>query len=141
MTNLIKNKKVIIGLILIGISFNFMAQEDMVSRFEDRLNLTDEQSIEFEPIIHEHMEKILAVMMKHGINPDQTVLREQINFRLLRTIKSEMDEIKSKTEQKLYDMLTKEQFNEFKKVQGELRSEMINNLRNGKTWWRYINNK
>jgi len=136
MTNLIKNKKVIIGLILIGISFNFMAQEDMVSRFEDRLNLTDEQSIEFEPIIHEHMEKILAVMMKHGINPDQTVLREQINFRLLRTIKSEMDEINSKTEQKLYDMLTKEQFNEFKKVQGELRSEMINNLRNGKTWWR-----
>ncbi len=136
MTNLIKNKKVIIGLILIGISFNYMAQEDMVSRFEDRLNLTDEQSIEFEPIIHEHMEKILAVMMKHGINPDQTVLREQINFRLLRTIKSEMDEIKSKTEQKLYDMLTKEQFNEFKKVQGELRSEMINNLRNGKTWWR-----
>ena len=136
MTNLIKNKKVIIGLILIGISFNFMAQEDMVSRFEDRLNLTDEQSIEFEPIIHEHMEKILAVMMKHGINPDQTVLREQINFRLLRTIKSEMDEINSQTEQKLYSMLTKEQFNEFKKVQGELRSEMINNLRNGKTWWR-----
>lgn len=136
MTNLIKNKKVIIGLILIGISFNYMAQEDMVSRFEDRLNLTDEQSIEFEPIIHEHMENILAVMMKHGINPDQTVLREQINFRLLRTIKSEMDEINSQTEQKLYDMLTKEQFNEFKKVQGELRSEMINNLRNGKTWWR-----
>ena len=136
MTNLIKNKKVIIGLILIGISFNYMAQEDMVSRFEDRLNLTDEQSIEFEPIIHEHMEKILAVMMKHGINPDQTVLREQINFRLLRTIKSEMDEINSQTEQKLYDMLTKEQFNEFKKVQGELRSEMINNLRNGKTGWR-----
>ena len=93
MTNLIKNKKVIIGLILIGISFNYMAQEDMVSRFEDRLNLTDEQSIKFEPIIHEHMEKILAVMMKHGINPDQTVLREQINFRLLKTIKSEMDEI------------------------------------------------
>ena len=118
MTNLIKNKKVIIGLILIGISFNYMAQEDMVSRFEDRLNLTDEQSIEFEPIIHEHMEKILAVMMKHGINPDQTVLREQINFRLLRTIKSEMDEINSQTEQKLYDMLTKEQFNEFKKVHG-----------------------
>lgn len=136
MTNLIKNKKIIIGLILIGISFNYMAQEDMVSRFEDRLNLTDEQSIEFAPIIHEHMEKILAVMMKHGINPDQTVLREQINFRLLRTIKSEMDEINSQTEQKLYDMLTKEQFNEFKKVQGELRSEMINNLRNGKTWWR-----
>jgi hypothetical protein len=136
MTNLIKNKKVIIGLILIGISFNYMAQEDMVSRFEDRLNLTDEQSIEFEPIIHEHMEKILEVIMKHGINPDQTVLREQINFRLLRTIKSEMDEINSQTEQKLYDMLTKEQFNEFKKVQGELRSEMINNLRNGKTWWR-----
>ena len=136
MTNLIKYKKVIIGLILIGISFNYMAQEDMVSRFEDRLNLTDEQSIEFEPIIHEHMEKILAVMMKHGINPDQTVLREQINFRLLRTIKSEMDEINSQTEQKLFDMLTKEQFNEFKKVQGELRSEMINNLRNGKTWWR-----
>ena len=136
MTNLIKNKKVIIGLILIGISFNYMAQEDMVSRFEDRLNLTDEQSIEFEPIIHEHMEKILAVMMKHVINPDQTVLREQINFSLLRTIKSEMDEINSQTEQKLYDMLTKEQFNEFKKVQGELRSEMINNLRNGKTWWR-----
>ena len=136
MTNLIKNKKVIIGLILIGISFNYMAQEDMVSRFEDRLNLTDEQSIEFEPIIHEHMEKILAMMMKHGINPDQTVLREQINFRLLRTIQREMDEINSQTEQKLYDMLTKEQFNEFKKVQGELRSEMINNLRNGKTWWR-----
>lgn len=136
MTNLIKKKKVIIGLILIGISFNYMAQEDMVSKFEDRLNLTDEQSIEFEPIIHEHMEKILAVMMKHGINPDQTVLREQINFRLLRTIKSEMDEVNSQTEQKLYDMLTKEQFNEFKKVQGELRSEMINNLRNGKTWWR-----
>lgn len=136
MTNLIKNKKVIIGLILIGISFNYMAQEDMVSRFEDRLNLTDEQSIEFEPIIHEHMENILAVMMKHGINPDQTVLREQINFRLLRTIKSEMDEINSQTEQKLYDMLNKEQFNEFKKVQSELRSEMINNLRNGKTWWR-----
>jgi len=136
MTNLIKNKKVIIGLILIGISFNYMAQEDMVSRFEDRLNLTDEQSIEFEPIIHEHMEKILEVMMKHGINPDQTVLREQINFRLLRTIKSEMDEINSQTEQKLFDMLTKEQFNEFKKVQGELRSEMVNNLRNGKTWWR-----
>ena len=136
MTNLIKNKKVIIGLILIGISFNYMAQEDMVSRFEDRLNLTDEQSIEFEPIIHEHMEKIIEVMMKHGINPDQTVLREQINFRLLRTIKSEMDEINSQTEQKLFDMLTKEQFNEFKKVQGELRSEMVNNLRNGKTWWR-----
>lgn len=120
---------VIIAITFISLSIDVTAADDVYSLIKDRLNLTEEQSEKFEPIILYQSEKRLAVMKKHGISRESNLSKKKIGFRQLREIKKDMDKINKDIEKKLIKVLNKDQLVEYKKIQEENRIEMRARLR------------
>ena len=111
-------------MIFMSFTFDVHAEDDIFSKFKARLNLSNEQIQQFEPILTDHREKLLSVMKKQGVNTNPGLLKDKIGFRQLRTIKKDIDKVYKQTEGQLVDILSKEQFHEYKKAQEELRVEM-----------------
>ena len=120
---------VIIAITFISLSIDVTASNDVYSLIKDRLNLTEEQSEKFEPIILYQWEKRMAVMKKHGISRESNLSKKKISFRQLREIKKDMDKINKEIEKKLIKVLNKDQLVEYKKIQEENRIEMRARLR------------
>jgi len=120
---------VIIAITFISLSIEVTAANDVYSLIKDRLNLTEEQSEKFEPIILYQWEKRMAVMKKHGISRESNLSKKKIGFRQLREIKKDMDKINKEIEKKLIKVLNKDQLVEYKKIQEENRIEMRARLR------------
>lgn len=120
---------VIIAITFISLSIDVTAADDVYSLIKDRLNLTEEQSEKFEPIILYQWEKRLAVMKKHGISRESNLSKKKIGFRQLREIKKDMDKINKDIEKKLIKVLNKDQLVEYKKIQEENRIEIGARLR------------
>ena len=120
---------VIIAITFISLSIDVTASNDVYSLIKDRLNLTEEQSEKFEPIILYQWEKRMAVMKKHGISRESNLSKKKIGFRQLREIKKDMDKINKDIEKKLIKVLNKDQLVEYKKIQEENRIEMRARLR------------
>ena len=120
---------VIIAITFISLSIDVTAANDVYSLIKDRLNLTEEQSEKFEPIILYQWEKRMAVMKKHGISRESNLSKKKIGFRQLREIKKDMDKINKDIEKKLIKVLNKDQLVEYKKIQEENRIEMRARLR------------
>ena len=120
---------VIIAITFISLSIDVTASNDVYSLIKDRLNLTEEQSEKFEPIILYQWEKRMAVMKKHGISLESNLSKKKIGFRQLREIKKDMDKINKDIEKKLIKVLNKDQLVEYKKIQEENRIEMRARLR------------
>ena len=120
---------VIIAITFISLSIDVTASNDVYSLIKDRLNLTEEQSEKFEPIILYQWEKRMAVMKKHGISRESNLSKKKIGFRQLREIKKDMDKINKEIEKKLVKFLNNDQLVEYKKIQEENRIEMRARLR------------
>lgn len=120
---------VIIAITFISLSIDVTASNDVYSLIKDRLNLTEEQSEKFEPIILYQWEKRMAVMKKHGISLESNLSKKKIGFRQLREIKKDMDKINKEIEKKLIKVLNNDQLVEYKKIQEENRIEMRARLR------------
>ena len=120
---------VIIAITFISLSIDVTAANDVYSLIKDRLNLTEEQSEKFEPIILYQWEKRMAVMKKHGISRESNLSKKKIGFRQLREIKKDMDKINKDIEKKLIKVLNKDKLVEYKKIQEENRIEMRARLR------------
>ena len=120
---------VIIAITFISLSIDVTAANDVYSLIKDRLNLTEEQSEKFEPIILYQWEKRMAVMKKHGISRESNLSKKKIGFRQLREIKKDMDKINKEIEKKVIKVLNKDQLVEYKKIQEENRIEMRARLR------------
>ena len=120
---------VIIAITFISLSIDVTAANDVYSLIKDRLNLTEEQSEKFEPIILYQWEKRMAVMKKYGISRESNLSKKKIGFRQLREIKKDMDKINKEIEKKLIKVLNKDQLVEYKKIQEENRIEMRARLR------------
>ena len=120
---------VIIAITFISLSIDVTAANDVYSLIKDRLNLTEEQSEKFEPIILYQWEKHMAVMKKHGISRESNLSKKKIGFRQLREIKKDMDKINKEIEKKLIKVLSSDQLVEYKKIQEENRIEMRARLR------------
>ena len=120
---------VIIAITFISLSIDVTAANDVYSLIKDRLNVTEEQSEKFEPIILYQWEKRMAVMKKHGISRESNLSKKKIGFRQLREIKKDMDKINKEIEKKLIKVLNKDQLVEYKKIQEENRIEMRARLR------------
>ena len=120
---------VIIAITFISLSIDVTAANDVYSLIKDRLNLTEEQSEKFEPIILYQWEKRMAVMKKYGISRESNLSKKKIGFRQLREIKKDMDKINKEIEKKLIKVLNNDQLVEYKKIQEENRIEMRARLR------------
>ena len=130
--NIFKGFISFISIILISTVFSVSASDNVYSTIKNRLNLTDEQSEKFEPIILDQWEKRLAVMKKHGINRDSSLSEKKIGLRQLRAVRKEMDKINKEIEKQLANILSKEQMDEYNNIQEENRVEMRMRLRGKK---------
>ena len=99
-----------------------------------RLKLTEEQTEQVRPILRAGMEKQMAVLEKHGIDlggegaarrgrPSRQRLRE------LRALGGDLEAVRKETRRELKDVLSKEQFKEFRKIQEEGREAMRRAIR------------
>ena len=102
----------------------------LLSKIKVRLNLTDVQIEQFEPIFHDHIEKHLGIMKKHGINQDFRSSEKKISLRQLRANKRDMNKINKQVENQLAGLLSEEQIEEYIKIQEEQRFEMRGRLKN-----------
>lgn len=99
-----------------------------------RLKLTEEQVEHVRPIFRAGMEKQMEVLEKHGIDlrgdgaarrgrPSQQRLRE------LRALGDDLESVRKETRKQLKEVLSKEQFKEFKRLQEEGREAMRQAIR------------
>ena len=99
-----------------------------------RLKLTDEQTEQIRPILRAGLEKQMAVLEKHGID-----LRggggarrggaSQQRLRELRALGDDLEVVRKETRKQLKDVLSKEQFKEFRTIQEEGREAMRQAIR------------
>lgn len=96
-----------------------------IEQTRQRLNLTDEQSVQIEPILESNFHASMLVLESHGI--DLSVPREQRarpNFREMRAIGKELQAVREETAEEMAEILTEEQMEEYRKIQVERRAEM-----------------
>ena len=96
-----------------------------IEQTRQRLNLTDEQTVQIEPILESSFHASMLVLESHGI--DLSVPREQRarpNFREIRAIGKELQAVREETAEEMAEILTEEQMEEFRKIQEERRAEM-----------------
>jgi Spy/CpxP family protein refolding chaperone len=96
-----------------------------IEQTRQRLNLTDEQSVQIDPILESNFHASMLVLESHGI--DLSVPREQRarpNFREMRAIGKELQAVREETAEEMAEILTEEQMEEYRKIQVERRAEM-----------------
>ena len=71
-----KRYKISIFILILGFTFRAFAVDDVIasndvySKLETRLNLTDQQSEKFKPVFFEHREKLQNILKQHGMDLD-----------------------------------------------------------------------
>jgi Spy/CpxP family protein refolding chaperone len=98
-----------------GKGFN-RTPEQVITRLTDRLNLTEEQAAEIEPIIKESLERKREVFDKYGDKRQE--------FR--QAMRAEMQTIGNETHKQLSNMLTDEQIEDLLTLKEERRARMDN---------------
>ena len=99
--------------------------EARIEQTKQRLNLTDEQAVQIEPILESNFHASMLILESHGI--DLSVPREQRarpNFREIRAIGKELQAVREETAEEMAEFLTEEQMEEYRKIQEERRAEM-----------------
>ncbi|MGH1364889.1 MAG: hypothetical protein ACRBF0_15115 [Calditrichia bacterium] len=95
-----------------------------LKKTEDHLQLTDEQSKAFRPIIEESGKNRIAVLAKYGIDPADPGEIRNLSFRKKLSLRSAMLKVDKVAEKKLKEVLSKEQLKMWKEIAEERRAEM-----------------
>jgi len=106
------------------------ALEDIFAETKARLNLSDKQVEQVEPILRSSFESRRAILLQFGIDIEsRKPPAQKLGFRNLRTLSNELKKVSSSTSRKLDDILTKEQMSEYTTMQNERKSKMRERLR------------
>ena len=133
----INSKKLIIIMLTTLISgvnaSDYGEHNDIFLEIQSRLNLSEEQVQQFQPIFVDNFEKRRNLMNKYGINIDNQKTTNNkgmgvMGIRQLRSLKKEIDKINKNAEKQLANIFTKEQMNIYKLFQEEQRDEMKDRL-------------
>ena len=106
-----------------------MAQEQMQQTFE-RLELTDEQIEQVKPVIEASVASMQEILLSYGMDPESRQgSAEKPGFRKMRAMRKEMHAVRENTLAELELVLSDEQLEEFKRIQGERQAEMRERMR------------
>ena len=94
-----------------------------------RLELTEQQAHQIEPLVLSHLKTRLSILKENGISPDSRSAGEKIDFRQLRAIKREMDSLDKQIESELVEILNDEQIEEYRLIQEERRAKIRSQIR------------
>ena len=106
--------------------------EARIEQTKQRLNLTDEQITEIEPILASNFDATMLVLENHGIEFDPDVprgQRERPGFRKMRAISKDLQAVREETAVEMAKILTDEQMAEYRKIQEERRAELRDRIR------------
>ena len=100
--------------------------EERVAEVRQRLDLTDEQVAQMEPIIESGIEARLLVLEEYGIDPEARAsgAQDKLRLRQKRALAKELNEINAEVRDEMSEILTDEQLAEYEKIQEERRAEM-----------------
>lgn len=104
--------------------------EARIEQTKQRLNLSDEQVANIEPVLISRAEASMLVLENNGI--DLTVPREQRErpgFQQMQTIAKELQAVREETAEEMAEILSEEQMQEYRKIQKENRAEMRERIR------------
>ena len=111
------------------------AQEDRGEAFrasfaqaQERLNLTDEQLAQVEPIMQARFDASRAVMEKYGFSPGSSG-QGGASLRQMRAMSKELQPIREQAEQGLAEVLSKDQMKEYREIQDERRARMRSEIK------------
>jgi hypothetical protein len=104
-------------------------QEQMQQTFE-RLELTDEQIEQVKPVLEESAASRQAILLSYGMDPESRQgSAEKPGVRKMRAMRKEMHAVRDNTLAELELILSDEQLEEFKRIQGERQAEMRERMR------------
>jgi hypothetical protein len=95
--------------------------DQIISDMKNRLNLTDEQEAKIRPIIEEQVKNRAALIEKYQGQGRQG----------MRSMRNELQELNQSTENQLQSILTKEQMEEYRKMQAEESQQRRKGRRSG----------
>ena len=127
-----------IFLIIFSLSSKVIAEDDVItmddvySKLEENLDLTEEQSEKFKPIYFDHREEVQNLLKKNGIDLYTGSFEKRIGIRQLRSIKRGVDKLYRANNAQLVGILNKEQIKEYKKTQEKQRIEIRDRLMNNR---------
>ncbi|MGA1066501.1 MAG: hypothetical protein EBS81_07615 [Gammaproteobacteria bacterium] len=127
-----------IFLIIFSLSSKVIAEDDVItmddvySKLEENLDLTEEQSEKFKPIYFDHREEVQNLLKKNGIDLYTGSFEKRMGIRQLRSIKRGMDKLYRANNAQLVGILNKEQIKEYKKTQEKQRIEIRDRLMNNR---------
>lgn len=106
--------------------------EARIEQTKQRLNLTDEQLAQIEPILESSFEATALVLENHGIdlNPDvPRDQRERPGLRKMRAVSKDLQAVREETAAEMAEVLTAEQMEEYRKIQEERRVALRERIR------------
>ena len=127
-----------IFLIIFSLSSKVIAEDDVItmddvySKLEENLDLTEEQSEKFKPIYFDHREEVQNLLKMNGIDLYTGSFEKRMGIRQLRSIKRGMDKLYRANNAQLVGILNKEQIKEYKKTQEKQRIEIRDRLMNNR---------
>jgi LAS superfamily LD-carboxypeptidase LdcB len=105
--------------------------QERMAEMRERLELTDEQVAELEPIITTAVQHQQAVMEKHGVSESGSGSGRP-NPRKLMQMRSDMDAVRQETSDQVRTVLNDDQYQEFLKIQEERKAERRARMREGR---------
>ena len=108
------------------------AIEQRMEEARARLNLSDAQVQALAPVLEQSMAAQQSILSKYGVDLDSgTDVMQKLGRRNAMAMKKELDVVRADTLNAVDDILSDEQFDEFKRIQGERQAEMRKRIRGG----------
>lgn len=116
-------------LILAG-SDQALQLEQFLDHAKVRLGLTDSQVEHMAPVLQKTMERQRSILSSYGIDlADQSDPAQTLGIRKAMGMKRKLDVVRADTLAEVEDILTEEQFAEFKRLQRERQAKMRERIR------------
>lgn len=130
-----KNKTAFLLTLALSMPLAARAQDDRAETFrasfaqtQERLNLTDEQLAQVEPIMRARVDASRAVMEKYGFSPESGGQGDS-SLRQMRAMSKELEPIRKQADQELAEVLSKDQMKEYREIQDERRAQMRSEIK------------
>ncbi len=107
--------------------------EQRLATVAERLQLTEEQKAQIEPIITDSFTQRQEILARYGIDPQAGSGRSgRPNPRTARKLRQEMESVRDATTSQMEAILDDEQLAEFARIQEESRAELRSQIRGGR---------
>jgi len=100
--------------------------EQYLEQVRTRLNLSEEQRAQIEPVLRRSFEERAEILQRYGVGKDES---QRPGFRQTRAMKSDLEEARKKNDAEVEKILDDRQMAEYRKIQEEMREQLRQRVR------------